>query len=84
MSLYPEVQRKGQAELDTIVGSSRLPTFADRARLPYVNVIVKEVMRWHTAAPLGVPHVNIADDVYEGYFIPKNSIILPNAWCVWF
>ncbi|KAI0754765.1 cytochrome P450 [Daedaleopsis nitida] len=82
MSLYPEVQRKGQAELNAIVGSSRLPTFADRKRLPYVNAIVKEVMRWHTAAPLGVPHVNIADDVYEGYFIPKDSIILPNAWAM--
>lgn len=22
------------------------------------------------------------DDVYDGYFIPKGSIILGNAWCV--
>lgn len=40
MTLYPDVQRKAQAELDLVVGSERLPTFADRDRLPYINAIV--------------------------------------------
>jgi len=30
MTLYPEVQKKAQAELDHVVGTERLPTFADR------------------------------------------------------
>jgi hypothetical protein len=32
---YPEVLEKAQREIDTIVGSDRLPTFEDRPRLPY-------------------------------------------------
>ncbi|KAF9457427.1 cytochrome P450 [Collybia nuda] len=37
MVMYPEVQRKGQAEIDSVVGSNRLPDFGDRQSLPYIN-----------------------------------------------
>jgi len=47
MILFPEVQRKAQAEIDAIVGLSRFPSFADRGALPYVNAVVKEAMRWN-------------------------------------
>ncbi len=53
MLLYPEVQKTGQAEIDTVIGPTRLPSFTDRATLPYVNAIVTEVLRWHTVGPLG-------------------------------
>ena len=53
MALYPEVQKKAQAEIDTVVGPHRLPDFEDRPSLPYINAIVKESMRWHLVAPLG-------------------------------
>ena len=53
MVLYPEVQKKAQAELDAVVGPNRLPDFEDRPSLPYINAIVKESMRWHLVAPLG-------------------------------
>ena len=55
MALYPEVQKKAQAEIDVVVGPNRLPGFEDRQFLPYVNVVVKELLRWHLAAPLGRP-----------------------------
>jgi len=28
-----------------------------------------------------IPHRLMEDDVYNGYFLPKNSIVLGNAWC---
>jgi hypothetical protein len=31
---------------------------------------------------LGVPHLLDRDDVYEGYHLPKGSIVIPNIWCV--
>ena len=31
---------------------------------------------------LGVPHCATKDDVYEGYRIPKGSIVIFNAWYV--
>ena len=53
MALYPEVQKKAQAEIDTVVGPNRLPDFEDRSSLPYINAIVKESSRWHLVFPLG-------------------------------
>ncbi|KAJ7697080.1 cytochrome P450 [Mycena metata] len=79
MVLYPEVQSKIQEELDTVVGRSRLPTFADRDHLPYLQATVREVGRWH---PVGVPHQSAADDWYEGYFIPKGTICIANIWAL--
>ena len=37
MTLHPEAQKKAQDELDRVVGPDRLPTFADRPNLPYVD-----------------------------------------------
>ena len=55
MALYPEVQKKAQAEIDIVVGTNRLPDFEDRPSLPYINAIIKELMRWHSVLPLGEP-----------------------------
>ena len=53
MSRYPEVQRKAQEEIDRVVGHDRLPSAQDKKDLPYVNAIMKEVMRLNPVAPLG-------------------------------
>ena len=45
MLLYPEVQMKAQKELDAVVGRDRLPEFSDRPSLPYINAILKEIIR---------------------------------------
>lgn len=45
MILNPHVQRAAQAEIDAVVGLDRLPTFSDRANLPYINALVKEALR---------------------------------------
>lgn len=57
MVKYPEVQAKGQAELDRVIGSDRLPSLADRASLPYINAIMQEVFRWHPIVPMGGYHL---------------------------
>lgn len=36
-----------------VVGRDRLPTYADRPHLPYVNALISEVHRWHTVTPTG-------------------------------
>ena len=80
MSLYPEVQRKAQAELDAVVGPGRFPEPEDLDQLPYVSAVIKEALRWHHPAPLGLPHVSTADDEFSGYFIPKGSVVIVNVW----
>ena len=54
MLLYPEAQKTAQAELDSVIGTDRLPDFTDEAVLPYVTALMKEVLRWRPAVPLGV------------------------------
>lgn len=80
MALNPEAQQKAQGEIDRVIGTNRLPTLADRDRLPYVNAMVKEVFRWHPVVPMGIPHMSTADDMYDRYYIPKGSILMPNIW----
>ena len=53
MTLYPDVARKAQAELDAVVGTDRLPRVSDRENLPYTNAVALEIMRWHCVAPTG-------------------------------
>jgi hypothetical protein len=53
MTLFPDVQKKAQAEIDAVVGSDRLPKFTDRDQLPYVDSLAKEVLRWNVVVPLG-------------------------------
>ena len=55
MTRFPNVQKKAQTGIDTVVGPGRLPSFADcdSLRLPYIDVLVKEVSCWHTASPPG-------------------------------
>ncbi|KAI7103317.1 putative cytochrome P450 [Hortaea werneckii] len=86
MSLYPSVQRKAQAELDSVLGSqpTKLPTTADRPRLPYLNALVEEAQRWHPITPMGLPRTTSSDLLVgpknEAYLIPAGSVILPAIW----
>ncbi|KAJ7510129.1 cytochrome P450 [Mycena galericulata] len=80
MALHPEMQAKAQAELDTVVGNQRLPTYADREHLPFVDALSKEVLRYHPIGPMGLPHRAMDDDVHDGYLIPKGSLVLANIW----
>ncbi|KAF5360076.1 hypothetical protein D9758_007556 [Tetrapyrgos nigripes] len=82
MSLYPDVQSKGQEELDAILGKGRMPTFDDRPSLPYIEAIFREVMRWHPALPMGLCHDSIQDIAYNGYYIPKGTSIYVNIWAI--
>ena len=56
MVTHPEIQRKAQAEIDRVIGDDRFPTLADRANLPYVDAVAKEVLRWMPVVPLGKPN----------------------------
>jgi cytochrome P450 len=53
MVIYPEVQRRAQAELNAVVGRDRLPEFSDQERLPYVKAVMSECLRWLPVLPVG-------------------------------
>lgn len=72
MSQFPASQKKAQQEIDQVIGS-RLPNFEDRASLPYVEALFREVLRWRPPMPLNTAHVATEDDIYNGLHIPKGT-----------
>ncbi|KAI9058208.1 cytochrome P450 [Trametes sanguinea] len=82
MALFPEVQKRAQAELDSVVGPYRLPDHHDSDELTYINAIVKEIVRWHVVFPIGLPHRTVEDDELYDYFIPGGTTIITNVWFV--
>ncbi|KAK1223032.1 hypothetical protein PQX77_014109 [Marasmius sp. AFHP31] len=82
MVLHPEYQERAQKEIDAVVGTGRLPDFDDREKMPFVNALIAETLRWNPATPTGVDHRALNDDMYEGYFIPAGATIVPNVWVV--
>lgn len=54
MVLYPEVQARARAEIDSMLkDGDRLPELSDKDSMPYMNCVIKEVLRWQSIAPLG-------------------------------
>ena len=80
---HPYALEAAHAELDSVIGSDRTPTFEDEAQLPYLRALAKEVLRWRPVAVLGgTPHASTEDDIYQGYRIPAGTTILGNSWAI--
>ncbi|KAJ1306345.1 hypothetical protein OPQ81_007352 [Rhizoctonia solani] len=82
MVLNPEVQKRAQEELDSVVGDTRLPSFQDRSQLGSIERIVQETLRWNPTTPVAFPHTCFRDDTYKGYHIPKGAIVIGNVWAM--
>ncbi|KAF8510041.1 cytochrome P450 [Gautieria morchelliformis] len=67
MCTHPRVQLAAQAEIDSVIGSERLPLVSDRPQLPYINAMAS-------------PHRVMKDDVYKGFRIPAGSLVIANIW----
>ncbi|KAF9233330.1 cytochrome P450 [Melanogaster broomeanus] len=82
MVLYPEAQRRAQAEIDAVVSNDRLPTFEDRPSMPFLEATLRETLRWHPVAELGVARQAREADSFDGYHIPKGATVFPNIWAM--
>lgn len=80
MTLFPEAMRTAQEEIDRVVGLDRLPQWEDEQELPYTRALIKEVLRWRPVNKFGMTHASSEDDWYEGFFIPKGSVVVLNWW----
>ncbi|CAL1702667.1 unnamed protein product [Somion occarium] len=83
ISCYPDVQARAQREIDDLIGSNRVPTSQDIEHLPYIQAIIKEVHRFYTSGPLGLPHATTIDETIDGYFIPKGSTVFMNIYGIY-
>ncbi|KAF8686461.1 cytochrome P450 [Rhizoctonia solani] len=82
MTLHQDVLSKVQAEIDEVTGKSRLPEMRDREGLPYLECVLREVLRWQPTTPMGVAHACAEDDEYQGYSIPKGATVISNIWAM--
>ena len=82
MVLHPEAMKKAQEELDRVLKKGHLPDFSHRDSLPYIDAVVKEVLRWSPPLPIGIPYRVTQNDVYRGYFIPAGATVIQNIWAI--
>ncbi|KAJ8281077.1 hypothetical protein GJAV_G00063240 [Gymnothorax javanicus] len=82
MSMYPDIQEKVQAEINSVVGSDRVPSLTDKANCPFTEATIMEVLRMTAVVPLAIPHMASETTEFRGYTIPKGTVIIPNLWSV--
>ncbi|XP_072050203.1 cytochrome P450 2J5-like [Amphiura filiformis] len=82
MMAYPEIQKRVQLEICSVVGCDRLPRLSDKDKLPFTAATLLEIQRISTITPLGFPHKCGEDTSIDGYTIPKESLVISNIWAV--
>ncbi|XP_043251102.1 probable cytochrome P450 304a1 [Colletes gigas] len=75
---HPEVLKKLQGEIDSVVGTGRYVTWEDRNNLPYTEATIREVLRYETLTPFSVLHKALRDSTLGGYSIPQGTIVVAN------
>ncbi|EJT98455.1 cytochrome P450 [Dacryopinax primogenitus] len=81
MLLHPEAMKTAQKQIDEVCGKNP-PTFKDRERLPYLQALLRETMRWRPSVPASIPHVACEDFHYKEWVIPKGTMCIGNIWSI--
>jgi isoflavone 2'-hydroxylase len=79
---HPNVLKKARAELDSQIGEENLMDEPDISKLHYLQSLISETLRLYPAAPLLVPHMASDDCTIGGYDVPRNTMLLVNAWAI--
>lgn len=75
---HPDVMQRAQAELDNVVGPERIVRESDLEHLPYLEAVLKEVMRVQPGAPMGVIHESRKECRVAGYNLPAKTRLIFN------
>ncbi|KAJ0063790.1 hypothetical protein NL108_006742 [Boleophthalmus pectinirostris] len=74
---YPDIQKRMQEEIDTVIGRERSPNMEDRTSLSFCDAVIHEVQRSLDMVPFSLPHYAVKDITFRGYTIPKGTFIFP-------
>eukprot|EP00253_Pinus_taeda_P034490 PITA_34490 len=78
----PRVLKKLRDELERVVGMERMVRESDLPRLPYLQAVAIETLRFHPPAPLPIPHLSMEDCKVLGYEIPRDTRVYLNVWAI--
>ncbi|KAJ4972517.1 hypothetical protein NE237_005691 [Protea cynaroides] len=83
MVLHPDIQAKAQQEMDTCISENRHVRDSDIPNLPYLQAIVKEVLRLHPPGPLlSWARLAICDVQVGKFFVPAGTTAMVNMWAI--
>jgi len=69
---YPAYQKKAQEHIDEVLGK-KPPDLSDRPKLPYIESMIFEILRYATITPIPLPRETVEDATLLGYHIPKGT-----------
>ncbi|MFL6163716.1 MAG: cytochrome P450 [Jatrophihabitantaceae bacterium] len=75
---HPAVARRMRAEATAVLGT-RAPNYDDLSRLPYITMVVEEVMRLYPPVWI-LPRSAQADDEINGYPVPAGSDVIVSPY----
>ncbi|KAL7405400.1 hypothetical protein ABVT39_000079 [Epinephelus coioides] len=84
MALYPNIQERVHREIDSVLYNGRAPTLEDKQKMPYVEAVLHEVLRFCNIVPLGIFRATSQDAKVKGYTIPKGTMVITNLYSVHF
>ncbi|XP_056880939.1 vitamin D 25-hydroxylase isoform X2 [Takifugu flavidus] len=84
MALYPNIQERVHREIDSVLANGRMPTLEDKQKMPYVEAVLHEVLRFCNIVPLGIFRATSQDANVNGYTIPKGTMVITNLYSVHF
>ncbi|WRX20105.1 Cytochrome P450 - like 10 [Theobroma cacao] len=79
---HPEVLKKARAEIDSQIGQENLIDEPDVSKLHYLQSVISETLRLYPALPLLLPHMASSDCTIGGYDVPRDTIVMVNAWAI--
>ncbi|TKY47763.1 Cytochrome P450 78A5 [Spatholobus suberectus] len=83
MVLHQDVQTKARQEIDTCIGQNGHVRDSDIPNLPYLQAIVKEVLRLHPPGPLlSWARLAIHDVHVDKVIVPAGTTAMVNMWAI--
>ncbi|KAM3340016.1 cytochrome 76A2 [Capsicum galapagoense] len=79
---HPEAMTKVKTEISKVVGPNRKFEESDIDNLSYMQAVIKESLRLHPPLPFLIPRETSQDTKFMGYYVPKGTRVLVNAWAI--
>lgn len=78
---HPKVMAKARQEIDMVIGKNKIVEESDIVKLPYMQAIVKEILRLHPTGPL-IARECTEDCNIAGFDIPAKTRVYVNVWAI--